>query len=410
MQSRPERHTRRLLGASSSRTYAADVDGPLDLLLDRPRTAEDARVGSHSRASHTPVESSHLSRAAVQTPSVVSTTPRALVTLALASAAALAAPTFAIANVCGSPFSAVAVARSAASQQRIALLSSTHIHHSTDGGARWTSVALRSDSVQSFLVNEDGTTLLAEGVIDDVRLRIVAPDGTVRLDRTELSMIHVACAHGVIAYIESHRLRVSRDLGRTWSVATVPSAPRSVSISPNALTAVRDLRIEPNGAVRVLENFADDETGTARSVSRELTCTRVGAGEQCRHTVYSAANQYLQGVYWLAPNGAMISRDTDDSYRLHRGRTWTPLAPQPRVQSGSWLANDTAMLLFHSPSTVWRLDGTTFSTVTTRMPIDARFSAIDAVGRLVVVGPRSLVRRDAPHTWNTLVDCPRGTP
>ncbi|MBL8677962.1 MAG: hypothetical protein JNK05_02255 [Myxococcales bacterium] len=327
---------------------------------------------------------------------------------ALLSVAHFTAPSPARADVCESPFTAVAAARSTASAQRIALLSRTQIHHSTDAGAHFTSLALATENVRDFLVNEDGTALVTEGPVDSVRLRVVAPDGSVRLDRSEISVVYSACAHGVLAYIESARLRVSRDLGRTWQVAIVPTVARSVPTDTNAVSAPMDLRIEPDGSIRVLENFAEDETGTPTSAVRVLTCTRVRSEERCRQVVFPASDWLARDARQLAPNGALIARDSFDQLRILRGRTWSPLLPQPRFQGLGWLASDNALLFFASRASVWRLDGETFSTVTTAIPAGFVHTAADALGRLVVALPRRVLRRDAPHAWTTLVDCARG--
>lgn len=313
----------------------------------------------------------------------------------------------AAANLCAAAFTSVAVPRAANSAQRIALLSTAFVHHTSDGGAHWTQFAVATSNVRSFLVDDDGTTVILEGLPGTDRLRIFAPDGSVRVDLRGPGVLRVDAAFGVIAYVDSSVVRVSRDRGRTFVVAEVPPFRNATPATPNLVAYARDVRIESTGVVRVLEVFDTTELRRGHQ-ARELRC-RFSSRERCANVPIDADPFHTPNLDQLAPDDAILANSIHSGFWLLQRGAFRPLVPQPH-RRGRTSSNDRSMLFEYSSSTLWRLDGDTFSTVATALPSDHVGVALDAAGRALVARPSALLRRDAPHRWTTLVDCARRSP
>jgi hypothetical protein len=326
----------------------------------------------------------------------------------LGSGAALFAAS-ARADVCTDAFVRVAAPRATSAQRRIALLTATHVHHTSDGGGRWTSFAARIEEPSEFLVDDDGTTVALERRPGHDRLRVLAPDGAALLDARDTHVHQVDAAFGIVAYVTTDRVSVSRDRGRTFATARVAPSRFDPRRNASSMRTLRDVRVESSGVVRVLEIFEFDqnETQDHRPRAYELRCAQ-RASETCERHALLLDDVRAASLMMLAPNGVILD-DLHQGYSLLRGGAFRPLVPQPRRRR--FVSRYERSVLFeYSPSTVWRLDGETFSTLATAIPVDRVDVALDTIGRLLVALPTRLLRRDSPHSWTSIVECARRSP
>lgn len=316
---------------------------------------------------------------------------------------ALVAPP-ARAALCDEPLENIAFSTDSTSA-RVALSSGASVYVSDDQGARWTARTLASDAhVERLWVGLDGAIVVRQEAARST-LTVLAPDGSTRSTR-EISVESMVDVLGAtVALAEPAALRLSRDAGRTFSSATLPTDRTLVALGPRPT----DVLIEPDGAVRLLRTILPDEDDPSHGwTSATVTCRLVRGAEQCAMQTFARGAPFGDRAAMLVPGGGWLAHEIAPTlmrFRPARG-AWSPLDPSPRSELDGAARNaDTLAFRWHDGA-VWALDEGRFRTLAAYTPAPFARIALDSRGQLWALSARSLSRWDRTR-WTTVFSCPQ---